>query len=301
MYLTSRLLYMPWGADRHSFVSYILKQIAMTKIIFITGASKGLGRIWTETFLKQGYKVAAAARNTSSLKDLVQQYGDAVLPVALDVNNREACFAAVKQTHLHFGAIDVLINNAALGVYGAIEETNEQEARTVFETNLFGTLWVTQAVLSIMRQQMSGHIIQISSTLGLVTMPFTGLYNASKFAIEGFSETLAAEVKDFGIKVTIVEPNAFATETALSGNAVVREPMKEYEPLKASSRTGFTDSFYGVPEATADAMVQLVTMPAPPLRLFLGKMALPWVKPVYEQRIASWEEWQGLSAAAHGK
>jgi NADP-dependent 3-hydroxy acid dehydrogenase YdfG len=273
----------------------------MTKIIFITGASKGLGKIWTEAFLKQGHKVAAAARNTDSLKQLSRQYPNALLPIQVDISNREAGFAAINQANQHFGAIDVLINNAAQGIYGAIEETSEPEARAVFETNLYGTLWLTQAVLPIMRKQASGHIIQVSSTLGLVTMPFVGLYNASKFAIEGLSETLAAEVSNFGIKVTIVEPNAFATETATSGSHLVRTPIGEYNPGKEFARAGFTDSFYGIPEATADAMVQLVSMPTPPLRLFLGKMALPWVKPVYEQRLATWEEWQDLSVAAHGK
>jgi short-subunit dehydrogenase len=273
----------------------------MTKTIFITGASRGLGKIWAEAFLKQSYKVAATARNTDSLKDLVQQFGNAILPIQLDVNNRSACFAAVKQAHQHFGAIDVLINNAGYGLFGAIEETSEQEARAQMETNVFGLLWVTQAVLPVMRKQGSGHIIQVSSALGLVTAPTLGIYNASKFAVEGLSETLAAEVKDFGINVTIVEPNGFSTDWG-STSAVHTTSMKEYEPVKEALQAAFNiDDVYGIPEATIDAMVQLVNMPTPPLRLFLGKMAFPWVKQVYEQRIATWEAWQDLSIAAHGK
>jgi NAD(P)-dependent dehydrogenase (short-subunit alcohol dehydrogenase family) len=272
----------------------------MTKTIFITGASRGLGKIWAEAFLQQGYKVAATARNTDSLKDLVQRFGDAILPIQLDVNNRNACFAAVKQANQHFGAIDVLINNAGYGLFGAIEETSEQEARAQIETNVFGLLWVTQAVLPVMRKQASGHIIQVSSALGLVTAPTLGIYNASKFAVEGLSETLATEVKDFGINVTIVEPNGFGTDWG-GASAAHAEPMKEYEPLKEAFNAGMTDDIFGIPEATIDAMLQLVKMATPPLRLFLGKVAFPWVKEVYEQRMATWSAWQDLSVAAHGK
>ena len=272
----------------------------MTKTIFITGASRGFGKIWAEAFLKQGHKVVATARDTNVLKDLVQQFGDAILPVQLDVNDRKACFAAIQQAKDHFGAIDVLINNAGYGLFGAIEETSEQEARAQIETNVFGLLWVTQAVLPVMRNQGHGHIIQVSSALGLVTLPVLGLYNASKFAVEGLSETLAAEVKGFGINVTIVEPNGFATDWG-GASAVHTEPMKEYEPVKEAFQAGLSDDAFGIPEATIDAILKLVDAPNPPLRLFLGKVALPWVKQIYEQRMADWEEWQEVSVAAHGK
>jgi NADP-dependent 3-hydroxy acid dehydrogenase YdfG len=272
----------------------------MTKIIFITGASRGLGRIWAEAFLKQGYTVAATARDTSSLTNLVQQFGNAILPLKLDVNDREACFDAVKQATEHFGTIDVLINNAGYGLFGTIEETSEQEARAQIETNVFGLLWVTQAVLPVMRKQRSGHIIQVSSALGLVTLPTFGIYNASKFAVEGLSETLATEVKDFGIKVTIVEPNGFATDWS-GASAVRSKSLEEYEPVREALRAGLTDDAFGIPESTTGAMLKLVDMANPPLRLFLGKVAFPWVKQVYEQRLATWEEWQEVSIAAHGK
>src|SRR5580698_9104028 len=137
----------------------------MEKVIFITGASRGFGKLWAEAFLKRGDKVAATARNLDSLKDLVKQYGDSILPIQLDVNNRAESFAAVKKAHAHFGQIDVLINNAGYGLFGTIEETSEQEARDQFETNVFGLLWVTQAALPIMRAQGHGHIIQLSSIL----------------------------------------------------------------------------------------------------------------------------------------
>ncbi len=272
----------------------------MTKTIFITGASRGFGKIWAEAFLKRGYNVAATARNTDALQDLVQRYGKAILSLPLDVTDRQASFAAVKKAADHFGSIDVLINNAGYGLFGTIEETTEQEARNQIETNVFGLLWVTQAVLPVMRRQKRGHIIQVSSALGLVTLPVLGLYNASKFAVEGLSETLAAEVKGFGINVTLVEPNGFATEWG-NASAVQAQPMKEYEQVRASLQAGMTEDIFGVPEATVDAVLKLVESSNPPLRLFLGKVAYPWVKQVYEERLATWEEWKDVATAAHGK
>jgi NAD(P)-dependent dehydrogenase (short-subunit alcohol dehydrogenase family) len=275
----------------------------MTKTIFITGASRGFGKIWAEAFLKQGNNVVATARNTEALKDLVQQYGKAILPVQLDVNDREACFAAVKQATAHFGRIDVLINNAGYGLFGTIEETSEQEARDQIETNVFGLLWVTQAVIPVMRAQQSGHIIQVSSVLGITTLPVLGIYNASKFAVEGLSETLAAEVKAFGIHVTLVEPNGFSTEWGGPSAVHVGQPNPAYDGLKAAlyASEGMQDPAFGVPEATTEAILKLVDADQPPLRLFLGKVAYPWAKQVYEQRLAEWEDWSEVSATAHGK
>jgi NAD(P)-dependent dehydrogenase (short-subunit alcohol dehydrogenase family) len=281
-------------------LSYQLNDLTMAKTIFITGASRGFGKLWAEAFLKRGDKVAATARNLESLKDLIKQFGDAILPIQLDVNNREACIAAVKKAKDHFGSIDVLINNAGYGLFGTIEETTEQEARNQIETNVFGLLWVTQAVIPVMRNQKHGHIIQVSSALGIATLPVLGLYNASKFAVEGLSETLATEVKDFGINVTIVEPNGFATDWG-GASAVHTQPMKEYDQVKEAFKAGLTDDAFGVPEATTDAVLKLVDSKNPPLRLFLGKVALPWIKQVYEQRLATWEEWQPVAEAAHGK
>jgi NAD(P)-dependent dehydrogenase (short-subunit alcohol dehydrogenase family) len=272
----------------------------MSKTIFITGASRGFGKLWAEAFLKRGDKVAATARNLDSLKDLVKQYGNSILPIQLDVNNRAESFAAVKKAHAHFGQIDVLINNAGYGLFGTIEETTEQEARDQIETNVFGLLWITQAVLPVMRKQGRGHIIQVSSVLGIATLPVLGIYNASKFAVEGLSETLASEVKGFGINVTIVEPNGFATDWG-GASAVRSQAMKEYDQVKEAFQAGLVDDAFGVPTSTIDAIVKLVDSPKPPLRLFLGKVALPWVKQVYQERLATWEEWQDVAVAAHGK
>jgi NAD(P)-dependent dehydrogenase (short-subunit alcohol dehydrogenase family) len=242
--------------------------------------------------------VVATARNTDALKDLVAAYGNAILPIRLDVNDRAASFAAIAQARAHFGTLDVVINNAGYGLFGTIEETSEQEARDQLETNVFGTLWVTQAALPIMREQGRGHIVQVTSVLGLVTLPVMGLYNASKWAVEAISETLAAEVKDFGIKVTIVEPNGFSTDFA-GASAVRSKEIGLYDEVRRKFAEGITDDSYGEPEATSDTLLKIVDEENPPLRIFLGKVGLPWVSQVYTERLATWEEWKEDSAAAH--
>ncbi|NOT73529.1 MAG: SDR family NAD(P)-dependent oxidoreductase [Cyclobacteriaceae bacterium] len=272
----------------------------MGKTIFITGASRGFGKIWAKAFLKRGDKVAATARNLNDLNDLVKEFGSLILPIQLDVNNRKDVFTAVKKANDHFGSIDVLINNAGYGLFGTVEETTEKEARNQIETNVFGLLWASQAVLPIMRAQGRGHIIQVSSVLGIVTLPVLGIYNASKFAVEGLSETLASEVAGFGIKVSLIEPNGFSTDWA-GASAAATTPMKEYEKVRADFQAGLTEDIFGIPDATTEAVVKLVDSPNPPLRLFLGKMALPWVKQVTAARMETWEQWADVADKAHGK
>jgi NAD(P)-dependent dehydrogenase (short-subunit alcohol dehydrogenase family) len=184
----------------------------MSRTWFITGASRGFGKEWSIAALERGDTVAATARDTTALDDLVQRFGDKVLPVQLDVNDRDAVFAAVAQAHDHFGALDVVVNNAGYGQFGMIEEISEAEARAQFDTNVFGALFVTQAALPYLRAQGSGHILQVSSIGGISAFPNIGIYNASKWALEGFSQSLAQEVAEFGIKVTIIEPGGFSTD-----------------------------------------------------------------------------------------
>ncbi|WP_035644490.1 SDR family NAD(P)-dependent oxidoreductase [Flavobacterium sp. ASV13] len=270
----------------------------MSKTILISGASKGFGRAWTEAFLAKGYKVAATARNIDTLADLKEQYGDAILPLKLDVNNRSESFAVVEKVQQHFGTIDILINNAGYALNGAVEEATESEARAQFETNFFGTLWLTQAVLPIMRKQQSGHIIQVSSILGIATLPIIGLYNASKFAVEGLTETLASEVKQFGINVTLVEPNGYVTD--IWGNGIISESIPAYDGIKKAIADGHDPDTFGKTSATVPAIIKLVEAENPPLRLFLGKVALPFAKQTYEQKLKTWEEWADVSVAAHG-
>jgi NAD(P)-dependent dehydrogenase (short-subunit alcohol dehydrogenase family) len=272
----------------------------MSKTILITGASKGFGKLWAEALLKRGDKVAATARNLENLDDLVAKYGDAILPVQLDVNSRTDVFAAVKKVKDHFGRIDVVINNAGYGLFGPVEEATEQQARDQFETNFFGLLWVTQAVLPILREQRSGHIIQVSSFLGLITIPVLGIYNASKFAVEGLSETLASEVAGFGINISLIEPSGFSTDW-MGASAVQTQPIDDYNPIKKAFAESATPDIIGDPEATTKAVLQLIDSANPPLRLLLGKIAYPTVKERYEQRLASFEEWKEVSAAAHRK
>ncbi|CAD0219103.1 SDR family NAD(P)-dependent oxidoreductase [Chryseobacterium sp. JV274] len=268
----------------------------MSKTVLITGASKGFGKAWAEAFLAKGYNVAATARNVETLNDLKEKYGDSVLPLTLDVDKREESLAVAQKVQQHFGSIDILINNAGYALTGAIEETNEQEARAQFETNFFGTLWLTQAVLPIMRDQKSGHIIQVSSILGLATLPTMGLYNASKFALEGLSETLATEVKEFGIHVTLVEPNGYASNIWHTGINTQSNPV--YDGLKKAFSEA--ENSFGNVEATAPALIKLAETENPPLRLLLGKVALTFVKQNYEQRLKVWEEWNEVSVEAHG-
>ncbi len=272
--------------------------MANNKVWFITGSSRGFGRIWAEAALQRGDKVAATARKTDSLNDLVAQYGEAVLPIALDVTDRTACFAAIKQAHEHFGRLDVVINNAGYGHFGTIEEISEKEARDQMETNVFGALWVTQAAIPIMREQKSGHILQVSSIGGVTTFPNIGMYHASKWALEGFSEALSQEVEQFGIHVTLIEPAGYETDWAGS-SATRSQPIKEYDELKARPRPT-TAAKRGNPQATATAILTVVDSEQPPLRLFLGTLPLPLIRERYQQRMATWEKWNDVAVAAQG-
>lgn len=273
----------------------------MSKTIFITGASRGFGKIWAEAFLERGDKVVVTSRNLSGLTELKEKYGNAVLPLELDITNRAACFESIANAKAHFGSIDVVINNAGTGVFGAVEELGEQDARDIIDANLFGTLWVTQAALPIFRAQGNGHILQLSSSLWIYTFATLGIYSASKFAVEGLSEALYLEVKGLGIHVTIVEPNAFSTD--FNASSQQSKPIAAYDAMKAElyADPNMTASdAYGDPMATAEAILKLVDAPNPPLRLFLGKKALPLARSVYAERLASWEEWNDISVKAHG-
>ncbi|MFD2288013.1 SDR family NAD(P)-dependent oxidoreductase [Pedobacter petrophilus] len=272
----------------------------MKKTIFITGASRGLGRIWAEAFLKRGDHVVVAVRTPSSLADLAKEYPATLLVLQLDVTNRDDAFKAVAKAKAHFGVIDILINNAGYGQMGAIEEVSEQEIRAQLETNVLGLIWLTQAIIPVMREQKSGHIIQLSSALGLVSIPLMGIYSASKYAVEGLSESLAAEVAGFGIKVTILEPNGFATDFSASSLGQSKS-LAVYDEVRNGMFAAQTAEDTGVPEATTAAVLKLIDSENPPLRMILGKKGFPWVKYTYEERIKTWEDWQEVSVAAHGK
>jgi NAD(P)-dependent dehydrogenase (short-subunit alcohol dehydrogenase family) len=271
------------------------------KVWFITGTSRGFGREWAIAALERGDKVAGTARDTGTLADLVEKYGDALLPIQLDVTDRDADFAAVKQAHDHFGRLDIVVNNAGFGHFGFIEEVSEQEARAQIETNLFGALWVTQAALPYLRAQRSGHIIQVSSIGGITAFPNVGIYHASKWALEGFSQTLAQEVESFGIHVTLVEPGGFSTDWAGSSSKRSAElPAYEEAHRKSDEWRASRTAKPGDPTASAAAILKVVDAQEPPLRVFFGELPLSLAKTDYESRLATWEEWQPVSVLAQG-
>jgi NAD(P)-dependent dehydrogenase (short-subunit alcohol dehydrogenase family) len=271
------------------------------KVWFITGTSRGFGREWAIAALQRGDKVAATARDTASLADLVDSYGDAVLPIQLDVTDRAADFAAVKQAHDHFGRLDVVVNNAGYGQFGFVEELSEQDARDQIETNVFGALWVTQAALPYLRAQRSGHIIQVSSIGGIVAFPNVGIYHASKWALEGFSQSLAQEVAPFGVHVTLIEPAGFSTDWSGSSSRTA-EALPAYADLHAENERVRKTRWAapGDPKASAAAVLKVVDADKPPLRVFFGDEPLGLAKADYEERLRTWEQWQSVAELAQG-
>jgi NAD(P)-dependent dehydrogenase (short-subunit alcohol dehydrogenase family) len=270
-----------------------------SKVWFITGTSKGFGRIWAEAALARGDRVAATARDANTLAPLVERYGDRVAVIALDVTNKTAVEASIAKAHARFGRLDVVINNAGYGLFGTIEEISEAEARAQIETNLFGALWVSQAALPIMRAQGSGHIIQVSSIGGVNAFPTVGLYHASKWGLEGFSQSLAAEVVGFGIKVTLVEPGGFATEWG-GASAVRAKQMPAYDGARAAIAAFRSNNVPGDPDATASAILKVVDAKDPPLRIFFGSSGLPMTRAEYARRIETWEKWNDVALEAQG-
>jgi NAD(P)-dependent dehydrogenase (short-subunit alcohol dehydrogenase family) len=269
----------------------------------ITGASRGFGRSFAQAALAAGDRVGVTARDTSSLEDLVAEHGDAVLPIELDVTDRGAVFAAVRKVHDHFGRLDVVVNNAGYGVSGAIEELSEEQARRQLEVNLFGALWVTQAALPILREQGSGWIVQVSSIGGLAAFPLTGIYHASKWALEGFSETLRQEVEPFGIKVLMVEPSGFRTDWA--GSSMDRaEPIDAYQQIdQIAQRRAFQQednngSQPGNPDLAAQALLDTINRDDPPFRLLLGNIAYDVAVDRYETRLTEFRAGEQVARAA---
>ncbi|MFJ6676592.1 SDR family NAD(P)-dependent oxidoreductase [Actinosynnema sp. NPDC091369] len=276
----------------------------MRKIWFVTGSSRGLGREFVRAALSRGDKVAATARSTAGFADLVATHGEAVLPIELDVTDKAAVFAGVRRAVEHFGRLDVVVNNAGYAQVGAVEELSEQELRDQVETNLFGAVWVVQAALPYLRAQGSGHVVQLSSAAGLIAMPLGGAYHMSKWALEGFNEALALEVAEFGIKVTVVEPGGFATRDGKNPNPLDNGHMAElnpaYDGLRARLAGAVANQPAGDPAAAARALLELVDLDEPPLRVLFGTGFYPMIRQAYEARLATWDEWQDLSARAQG-
>ena len=276
----------------------------MSKTWFVTGSSRGLGRSFVEAALSRGDRVAASARNKGSLDELVAAYGDAVLPLKLDVTDRVAVFESVKRAKEHFGRLDVIVNNAGYAQIGAIEELTEQQLRDQFETNVFGAVWVIQAALPYLREQRAGHIIQMSSIAGLIAMPLGGAYHASKWPLEALNDTLAQEVAGFGIKVTVVEPTGFATRSGKNPNPLANGHMAAPNPVYDGLRQRLAELMgkqpAGDPAAAAQALLKIVDADNPPLRVLFGQGSYQMLQQVYADRLNTWADWRDLSVEAHG-
>ena len=270
------------------------------KVWFITGASRGFGHVWANAALKRGDKVAATARSLESIAALAETYGDNVLTLQLDVTRPEQVKAAVEQAHAHFGRLDVVLNNAGYSLVGTIEECSADDIRALYETNIIGPVAVLQAALPLLRQQGFGHIMGTSSNLGHVTLPVIGYYASSKWAFEAIHESLALEVKAFGIKVTIIEPGAYATEFGSQESLKFAAGLDVYTDFKTNFFKGLGELERGDPNATPEAIFAVVDAENPPLRIHLGSHNLPWVKAAYADRLALWEEWDAVAAAAQG-
>ena len=271
----------------------------MAKTWFITGTSRGFGREWAIAALERGDSVAGTARDTSSMDDLVERYGDRVLAISLDVTDRDADFAAVQQANDHFGRLDIVVNNAGYGQFGMVEELSEAELRDQIETNVFGALWITQAALPILRAQGSGHIIQVTSIGGITAFPGIGAYHASKWALEGITQALAQEVKSFGIHVTLVEPGGFSTDWG-GASAKHATELDAYTDLHEAANRRRGSASAGDPVASAQAILKVVDADEPPLRVFFGSAPLSMAEADYKSRLELWREWQPVAELAQG-
>ncbi|MBL8150298.1 MAG: SDR family NAD(P)-dependent oxidoreductase [Blastocatellia bacterium] len=245
----------------------------MSRVWFITGSSTGFGRSLTEAVLKRGERVVATARNKKQIEEFEEQYTNQAIAVKLDVTDPQEVRAAVKQAIEVFGQIDVLVNNAGYGTIGAIEEVSDEDVRKQYETNVFGALDVIRAVLPHMRQQRSGHILNISSVVGQVSFAGAGIYSSTKFALESLSEALAKEVAPLGIRVTIVEPGAFRTDFAgrslLLSDTIIEDYASTVGDFRQRIRAKDGNQ-PGDPNKAVLAMIQVVESENPPLRLPLG-------------------------------
>jgi NAD(P)-dependent dehydrogenase (short-subunit alcohol dehydrogenase family) len=268
----------------------------MSKVWFITGCSTGFGRNLAMEALLQGNQVAVTSRNTDDVQDIVTQFRDRAVAIKLDVTNAQEVAAAVKQAQEKFGRIDVLVNNAGIGYFGAIEESEEAEYRRMFEINFFGLAAVTNAVLPIMRAQRSGHIVNISSIGGMVAFPGVGFYNATKFAVTGYSEALAKELAPLGIQVTVVAPSGFRTDWAGRSANNTKTVIDDYAATAHTNQNtirGYSGNQPGDPVRAAKAIIKAVEADTPPVRLLLGAGALKGARnkiAEMQQDIDTWEE-----------
>jgi NAD(P)-dependent dehydrogenase (short-subunit alcohol dehydrogenase family) len=270
----------------------------MQKTWFITGASRGFGRIWAEAALKRGDRVTATARKLADVTDLAERFGDTVLPLALDVTGSAQVEEAIHQAYTHFGRLDVLVNNAGRSLFAATEEASDEQIRDLFDANYLGMVRVLRAALPLLRKQGSGHILGVSSGLGITALPLIGFYCATKWAVEALHESLAQEVRAFGLKVTLVEPGAYATDFGKSSQ--IADALEPYAGFRKQFLSQLANVEQGDPKATTEAILKLVDAENPPLRLGLGTSILPRARAAYAERLETWEAWEDVSNAAMG-
>lgn len=272
-----------------------------TPVWFITGCSTGFGRDLAAAVLARGYRAVVTARNVNQLADVVDGYEDQALALTLDVTDRDQAEAAVKAAIARFGRIDVLVNNAGIGYFAAIEESDEAEVRRMFEVNVFGLSRMIHLVLPGMRDRRSGTIVNISSIGGIRAFPAVGYYNGTKFAVEGISEALSQEVAPLGIKVLIVEPSGFRTDWAGRSANETQHPIADYDAT-AGRNKGTIRSYSGAqpgdPKRAVAAIIKAVEAKNPPLRLLLGKAALVGARGKIEMLRTDFDAWAAVTEGA---
>ncbi len=270
-----------------------------SRVWFVTGSSTGFGRMLVEEILKKGERVVATARKPESVKDLVKAYPGKIIAVKMDVTKKAQIASAVKKATAAFKRIDVLVNNAGYGLSGAIEDVSDASVKRIFDTNVFGLMHVTQAVLPVMRKQKSGHIVNLSSVAGQLGFPAVGVYNATKHAVEGLSEALSKEIAPFGIKLTIIEPGYFRTD--FGGRSIERAkasaPYKAVDKAMRERFEAMAARKAGDPRKGALAMIQAVEAKEPPLRLVLGSEALGMIREKLASYSKELDRWESVTAA----
>jgi len=273
----------------------------MDKVWLITGCSTGFGRYLALEALETGYKVAVAARKTTDIADIIAKYPETAIAVQLDVTDEKQIKEAVRATLEKFGKIDVLVNNAGIGYFGAIEESEEAEVRRMFEINVFGLARMTQEVLPHMRKQRSGHILNIASIGGLRSFPGVGFYNATKYAVDGLSESLSKEVAPLGIKVTIIAPSGFRTDWAGRSAKNSATIIEDYEATAGKNKgdiRGYSGNQPGDPVRAAKAMILVTETENPPLRLLLGEAAMKGARIKLDELKHDFDTWEAVTVGA---
>jgi NAD(P)-dependent dehydrogenase (short-subunit alcohol dehydrogenase family) len=271
----------------------------MSKVWLITGSSRGLGRAFTEAILEAGDCVVAAARNPEQLADLKQKYGEKIRTVVLDVTNEAQAKSAFEVAISSFGSLDVLVNNAGFGNVSPVEDTSLADFRAQIETNLFGVIIMTKAVLPYFRERRAGHIVQVTSISGRIGPAGRAPYAAAKFGVEGFSESLSREMAPLGVKVTIIEPGGFRTDFA-GASTELHEGRPEYASTVGASvsfQKSYNGNQPGDPRKAAAALLHVGSLPEPPLRLLLGRDSYAAAEKSGLEKLESDRTWKALSTS----